>query len=267
MDKDNLILACIESSINSTKNIIVSGYIASLLKHSKLFRPPSLTDIEDKDFYQEKFGIHIFGYLNNCIIYINQFKSPSDLSINTLKDEKMCYYTMIDTNIYFIQTRDIVKFGPILKPLSKDFTSIFYETVLEWCGVIPRDDYKEGRYWEVWLIYLNGKPIGICGLYTLKESKDLDELWLGWLGIIPEYRNLKLGGEIMTHLYSEARKVGAKKIYSYVGEDGKPLNFYKREGFKVIGNVGEYLKDRGIDYIDGDDFESLNDYVIMKELS
>lgn len=146
MDKDNLILTCVEDIINDTKNIIVSGYIASLLKHSKLFSPASITTINSNDFYQEKFGIHIFGYLNDCTIFINPNKSIDDMSINTLKDEKMCYYTMIDTNIYFIQTRDIAKFGPILKPLSKDFTSIFYETVLEWCGIIPRDIGKFGYF-------------------------------------------------------------------------------------------------------------------------
>ncbi len=268
MNKEKLIIVYILDLLKDNKinNIIVSGYIASILKDAYEFTPASITAIENNDYYTDKYGIHIFGFLNGCALFIDHYKMEDDMNINCLIDDKICYYNTISNKLSFIQSRNIETFGTILKPLADDFTAIFYHTVLVWCKIIPPDDGKENRYWEIWLVYLNNKPIGICGLYTLHTAENLDELWLGWLGIIPEFRNLKLGSQIMEHLYVEAKKVGCKRIYSYVDKGGAPLNFYNKEGFKIIGTVNEYLKSTGITAIDGDDFESADDFVIMKKL-
>lgn len=237
------------------KEIVVSGYVASILKYAFEF----IATFENNEL--ENF--HLFGYLKDCKLYVSHTDNDS-LKIKTLNSN--VEYLILSNKLSFIQSRTIETFGPILKPLADDFTAIFYHTVLVWCKIIPPDDNKVNRYWEVWLVYLNNKPIGICGLYTLHTAENLDELWLGWLGIIPEFRNLKLGTQIMEHLYVEAKKVGCKRIYSYVDKGGAPLNFYNREGFKVIGTVQEYLNSNNILAIDGDDFESPDDFVIMKEL-
>lgn len=169
--------------------------------------------------------------------------------------------------LLFIQTKEIKDYSLILKPLADDFTPIFYQTMLVWCKVIPYDNVQSDLFWEIWLVMIDDKPIGVCGLYTLTGAKDTKELWLGWLGIIPEFRNLKLGGQIMEHLYIEAKKVGCERIYSYVDKEGKPLSFYKREGFEILGTVDEYCANNSIDNIDGEDFEDKDDFVIMKQLN
>lgn len=175
-------------------------------------------------------------------------------------------YKILDNELSFVQTREIYDYSQVLKPLAEDFTSIFYQTMLIWCKIIPSDTTKTDRLWEVWLIKLGNKPIGVCGLYTLHGATDTKELWLGWLGIIPELRNMKLGTQVMEHLYTFARSVGCERIYSYVDKGGKPLNFYKREGFEIIGTVGEYCDKHCLGNIDGDDFEDKEDFVIMKQL-
>lgn len=148
-------------------------------------------------------------------------------------------------------------------------------TILQWCK-LASDPYEgTGRFLEVWLIdkRFNGqiiekhytyKTIGLCGLYSLTPN-NTDKLWLGWLGIIPRHRNNGHGKDIMKFLYEEAKKVNCKEILSYVGKEGKPLNFYKREGFEILGTVKEYLASDPLATLN--DFEDENDYVIRKKLS
>ncbi len=161
----------------------------------------------------------------------------------------------------FKYTRDIKEFAPFLSDLMPDFGPIYLHTVLEWCKIIKSDPIN---YWKVWVIKKGNKSIGMCGLYALNKSQD--ELWLGWLGIAPEYRNNGLGKEVMEHLYAKAAWRKCKYILSYVDKDGKPLSFYKREGFEVLGTVGEYMRKNKMTKIDGESFEDPEDIVIRKKL-
>ena len=163
-------------------------------------------------------------------------------------------------NIFFKQTRDIYEYGKITPDLLPDFGNSFCHTILSWCDVIPR--YK--FYWEWYMIYDGNKPIGCCGLYSLNENTD--ELWLGWFGLIPEYRNKNIGIKALGFLYEIAKTIDCKVIYSYVDKEGKPLNFYKRNGFEIISSVKEFLLANNMESIDGEYFEDMDDYVIKKIL-
>ena len=158
------------------------------------------------------------------------------------------------------KTKNIYDFGPILMPLVPDFTMTFVQTVLEWCKVVPVED--DGKFWKVWLVKKNKKAVGICGLYSL--NKKTDELWLGWFGIVPEFRNKGVGVDVMAHLYKQAKKVGCKKMFSYVDKQGAPLSFYGREGFEVIGTVKDYIRSNF--NVSKDSFEDIDDFVIMKKI-
>ncbi len=173
-------------------------------------------------------------------------------------------HKILSNKLSFVQTRNIHDFGPILKPLVKDFSTVFYQTALVWCKIIPDDNAQGDKLWEVWLVKSGRKPIGICGLYTLQGAVDTKELWLGWLGIIPELRNAGLGKIVMQHLYKSAKSYGCEKLFSYVDKAGTALPFYEREGFEVINTVSEYCTSNGIKNIDGPDFEDGEDYVITK---
>lgn len=116
---------------------------------------------------------------------------------------------------------------------------------------------NKSRFWEVWIIKQNNNTIGICGLYSLNNK--VDTLWLGWLGILPALRNQKLGCYVLDFLKETAIKIGATKIMSYVDSNGKPLPFYIRNKFKVIGTVGDYIKENNMDI---SDFENEKDYII-----
>ena len=165
----------------------------------------------------------------------------------------------------YIQSREIKDYTILLDNLYEDFGSHMCHTILCWCklmkvGQQPKDSYH--TIWEVWIIKQDDNTIGICGLYSL--NKNVEELWLGWFGIIPEFRFQKLGNEVIDYLKETAINMGATKLMSYVGSEGKPLTFYQRNGFEITGTVGEYIKENNMDL---SNFESEDDYVIKYNLN
>ena len=164
--------------------------------------------------------------------------------------------------ITFRQSTNIHDYKPILEGLVDDFGYIYYSAILGWCNIIKgRDD----KFWQIWLISHDDETIGICGLYSLHEKKT-DELWLAWFGILESWRNKGVGVHALMFMENKARKVGCSKLCSYVDEDGKPLSFYKRNGFTVVGRVKDFLATNTDAGISIDDFESENDWVIEKKL-
>lgn len=161
--------------------------------------------------------------------------------------------------IKFLKTWNVKQYKCLADGLYDDFGSSFKETMKQWCNCVD-----DGKFWEVWVIKKDRETIGICGLYSLDfETK---ELWLGWLGILKEHRNKGLGKDIMEFLYSEAKSVGCKRINSYVDKDGKPLNFYYREGFERIGTVSEYIKKKRLKKSMLENFQDKDDHIITRKL-
>lgn len=158
---------------------------------------------------------------------------------------------------------NIHDYSNILDKLYPDFGNHFCHTILCWCGIMEKGRQPDKSFWEVWIIY-NDKmqSIGICGLYSLKENST-DELWLGWFGLFPEYRNKGLGVEAIQWLKLKAKSLGASKLMAYVDKNRKPMSFYLRNGFKEIGTVSEYVKVHNLSLVN---FESKKDYVIQHTL-
>ena len=158
----------------------------------------------------------------------------------------------------YIQSREIKDYSILLDGLYTDFGDHFCHTILCWCKLMEKQQQtQDPSFWEVWIVKQNNKTIAICGLYSLDNN--IDTLWLGWFGIIPEFRHQKLGNEVIEYLKETAKNIGAIRIMSYVDSNGKPLTFYKRNGFTVIGTVGEYIKENNLDL---SNFEKEEDYII-----
>lgn len=177
-----------------------------------------------------------------------------------IKTSKIFELSNTSKNISFFQSKNVDDFKPIFRTLVSDFGYVYYDTILEWCGVIK--DENPPFFWQVYLIKFNDETVGICGLYSLKQSTD--ELWLGWFGVIPEMRNKGIGHHVISFLKSKAKEQNCKSIYSYVDKNGKPLNFYYREGFKLIGTVKDYIESNSD--VSLDSFESPNDFIIKLDL-
>lgn len=178
------------------------------------------------------------------------------------------YFFTMNDKYELIQSRKYSDYESLISVLEEDFGNMFHLTVSQWCANTgwSKAELETDEYWQIWLLKHDGKIIGICGLYTI-HPHDTKNLWLGWLGILPEYRNKNITKQyIMPHLYDTARSINCKFIMSYVDSEGRPLNFYYREGFKVISTVKDYCIINNMDYIDGSDFESPEDLVICKNL-
>ncbi len=172
------------------------------------------------------------------------------------------------SNIEIIQSKNIHDYKPVLENLVKDFGFIYYHTILCWCGVIDEEPEYKNKYWDLWLIKYNNQVVGICGLYS-RHDNNVDELWLGWFGIVPDVRkktfinNLTLGEYVLNWMETHAKSLGCKKIMSDVDKNRKALNFYFRNGYRLVGLVGEYLEKHP--ELNKDDFEDMHDFVIEKE--
>jgi GNAT superfamily N-acetyltransferase len=162
--------------------------------------------------------------------------------------------------IELILSKDKRKFKTLISGLYKDFGEPFSDTIELWLSEGP-DDYE---FWEVYLIYLNGKIIGLCGLYSQYEKSDKKELWLGWFGILKKHRSSGIGAKVLKLLEARAREFGCSVLISYVNREGKPLNFYYSNGFKRVCSVGEYLSKHPD--LDMDDFENEDDHIITKRI-
>ena len=159
-------------------------------------------------------------------------------------------------------SRRIEDYKPILEGLIDDFGYVYYHAILCWCQIISDKD-NQNCFWRVYLIDSDGATVGICGLYSQYPNNN-DELWLGWFGILKEYRRKGIGTTVLSLLQQHAILIGAKRIMSYVDKSGEALPFYIKNGFQTIGSVKEYLSKHP--NLSMDRFEDPEDFVICKEI-
>ena len=61
-----------------------------------------------------------------------------------------------------------------------------------------------------------GKFIGMSGIY--EEEADPESAWLGWLGVLPEYRRERFGTRMLNAFQQEAMDAGYKYARIYTNE-------------------------------------------------
>jgi len=73
------------------------------------------------------------------------------------------------------------------------------------CGYLSyRRAYENGT--PYFLVYLDGDVIGITGLYYEERLGEKNTVWLGWYGLLPAYRKLGLGKQVLLDTIEEAKK-------------------------------------------------------------
>lgn len=69
---------------------------------------------------------------------------------------------------------------------------------------------------QYFLAYFEGKVCGITGIYEdLSLADDDKTLWLGWFGVLPEFRRKGIGTQMLIDTIKEAKKMGAKTFRLY----------------------------------------------------
>lgn len=167
--------------------------------------------------------------------------------------------------IKLVQSDNIHDYRSVLEGLTDVFNYDHYHAILAWCRIIDLEMRgPDAAFWQIWLIQdvESDKTIGICGLYSLDDSTE--ELWLGWFGILKEYRNGGIGQRALELMEAVAILEGCKSLWVYVGKDGKPLPFYFRNGFEYVCRVKTFLKW----YPEfKEEFDKPMDYVLKKQLA
>lgn len=103
--------------------------------------------------------------------------------------------------------------------------------------------------WHYWLWSLSdvdcpmGKYIGLSGIY--EEEADPESAWLGWLGVLPEYRRERFGTRMLNAFQGEARDTGYKYARIYTNEGNMPA----RELYKSAGYIMERLDYEPPEYV------------------
>jgi len=103
--------------------------------------------------------------------------------------------------------------------------------------------------WHYWIWSLStpdcpmGKYIGLSGIY--EEEADPESAWLGWLGVLPEYRRERFGTRMLNAFQREARDVGYKYARIYTNEG----NVAARGLYESAGYTMERLDYKAPDYV------------------
>jgi len=79
----------------------------------------------------------------------------------------------------------------------------------------------------------NNKIIGIGGIFLFKDVSSI-----GYMGVLPDYRNQGIGTEIFRKLMGIAAGMNFKTVNLYASKFGKPI--YKKFGFKGSYYVNAY---------------------------
>ena len=92
---------------------------------------------------------------------------------------------------------------------------------------INKDPYRKELDYRI--VYLNDKPIGVTGIYSYHEYPD--DAWLGWFGILDEYRKQGYGGLVLDKTIELAKEKGYKSFRLYTDEYAKSAHkLYESRG-------------------------------------
>jgi len=84
---------------------------------------------------------------------------------------------------------------------------------------------------EYFLLFNNQTPIGISGFYINPEYPDSS--WLGWFGILPEYRKKSFGSQALDLYEKKAKEKGClfARIYTDKFNNENTISFYEHHGY------------------------------------
>ncbi|BAZ08701.1 hypothetical protein NIES4071_05060 [Calothrix sp. NIES-4071] len=137
------------------------------------------------------------------------------------------------SNIQVLQTAEIQHFLPLFKELS-ELDEKFLLSMLRWCGY-GRPRKRELSLWNVYVAFYLDKPIGVTGIYCELEEPS-SQCWLGWFGIVPNYRRQKLGSYLFNTTCKFAINKGFSSLYIYTNSANyAAICFYESLGCKKLG--------------------------------
>jgi len=111
-----------------------------------------------------------------------------------------------------------------------------------------KNNIDDGR--RYFILRKSDKIAGMTGLHVYSWGPQ-DTSWLGWFAVDPDFHGQKLGYFLMEQTVKFAKANGFRRLLveTYSDQDfAKARKFYERFGFKVVGNIGDYIK-AGVDMV------------------
>lgn len=130
-----------------------------------------------------------------------------------------------------VQTRSIQHFEPLMAEL--EFGDRFCRSMRNWCGMGERP--YPLAFWQVYLAQIDRTAIGVCGLYQFPDTPP-EEVWLGWLGIRPQFRRQGWGTQMLKQIMDRAIAFGFRDVWVFTETDNQAaIAFYQNAGFTELG--------------------------------
>ncbi len=104
----------------------------------------------------------------------------------------------------------------------------------EWLEARLREAISDSEIPMSWLALVDGQPVGTVNLIACDndERSDLSP-WLAALLVLPEYRKLGIGSQLVNECVVGARRLGVKRLY--LGTDIP--EYYERLGWRIFERV------------------------------
>lgn len=158
------------------------------------------------------------------------------------------------SEIEIICSKDINLFLPLMRDIT-DLEERFLLAMLRWCGY-GRPRHTPLKFWEVYTALIKSKPVGVSGLYQ-NQNTPAHIGWVGWLGVIPQYRNSGIGTRLIDYVARRASAIGMSELMVYTDDDNcGAIDFYQTVGFCHLG--------RAIEEFPSDDYEIKN--IVMRKI-
>ena len=95
---------------------------------------------------------------------------------------------------------------------------------------VDRDPHDQGAGTVQVLARLNDTPVGVGRLHVWRGEGNI-----AWVAVLPPYRRLGVGLEIMDVLLDAAGRLGAQRVT--LSAQTHAIGFYRLLGFRVVGNT------------------------------
>lgn len=97
--------------------------------------------------------------------------------------------------------------------------------------------WNDHRFWEYYIAKdENNDVVAITGLYNRLKDNTENEVWLGWYGVVPKFRNVGFGKSVLDWTINKARELGYKKFRLWTTTDQGEINaqkLYEKLGLKI----------------------------------